>query len=135
MDAVVDVAVDNGDDDNCWVVAAVMLVPGAVGVGVVKDEEEEDEVTVWGTVIYAEALLSQVARTWGFEGKTSKRPTPSSQQKARRPSQQKEVSVLVTLEHEMRSCPPALAPGLCRYGQSPCSMRGGHLVGSLAATY
>jgi hypothetical protein len=59
-----------------------------------------------------DASLSHDAQARGFDGNTLKRATPSSQQWARWPSQQKEVSVLVTLEQEMRSCPPRIAPGV-----------------------
>lgn len=88
------------------VVGKVVLAPVTTG-----SPSAEVVFRLWTTTKCA-ALLSHVAQACGFEGNTLNRATPSSQQNARWPSQQKEVSVLVTLEQEMRSCPPRIAPGV-----------------------
>ncbi|GAB1319717.1 hypothetical protein MFIFM68171_09927 [Madurella fahalii] len=81
-------------DDVEVVVVGVKAVPEVVAVvDVVKvvldwEEEEEEELVVCRTLTNRDNVASNVAKTWGLEGNTSNRATPSSQQKARWPSQQ-----------------------------------------------
>lgn len=73
-------------------------------------DEEEEELVCWMTLTNSFDCVSHRAKTCGLDGSTSNRAMPSSQQKGREWSQQKDVSVLVTLEQDMRSVPPVLAP-------------------------
>ena len=84
------------------------MVAAAAGAVVPVEEDVIDVVAAaWTTNIDASA--SHTANTWGFDGRTSNLPTPVSQQDVVW-SQQYEVSVLVTLLHDMRSVPPVFAP-------------------------
>lgn len=87
-----------------------------VPVDVADEVELLDELVRCGTRVNWFSLLSNRAAICGLDGKTSNRPTPSSQQKARYPSQQYEVSLCVTLEHETRSVPPVCATVLITSG-------------------
>lgn len=61
------------------------------------------------TTAYSVAFRSHVAQTFGLDGRTLNLPTPLLQQFGLW-SQQKEVSLFVTLEHEIKSVPPVSAP-------------------------
>lgn len=115
---------ENGSDDSdgsaCWTSSGSEVLDGvgADETGSVLVDEDVDSVdSVVLSAVVAElaelddegvavfrALMTtncdesllNVAQVCGFEGNTLNRATPSSQQKARWPSQQKEVSVLVT---------------------------------------
>ena len=64
---------------------------------VVDDEEEIVDVEV--TLTNRDSVSSQMANGCGFEGSSSNRPSPVSQQPGEW-SQQKDVSLPVTLEQE-----------------------------------
>lgn len=111
---------DDVSSSSAVVVVSVVLVPfpegvvtAAAGARVVVPAEEDIDVAspvvaaAWTT--NSDASASHTAQTRGFDGRTSNLPTPVSQQDVVW-SQQYEVSVLVTLLHDMRSVPPVFAP-------------------------
>jgi hypothetical protein len=61
------------------------------------------------TTAYSVAFRSHVAQTFGLDGRTLNLPTPLLQQPGLW-SQQNDVSLPVTLEHEIKSVPPLSAP-------------------------
>lgn len=105
---------DRPEDWSLWLglefvgaalVVVVVLVVALVGALVVVDGAPVNTVP---TTLYTVAPLSHVAHFCGFFGKTLNRPAPELQQ----PfvwSQQYDVSVLVTLEQDIRSVPPVSA--------------------------
>lgn len=106
---------DRPEDWSLWLglefvgaalVVVVVLVVALVGALVAVDGAPVNTVP---TTLYTVAPLSHVAHFCGFFGKTLNRPAPELQQ----PfvwSQQYDVSVLVTLEQDIRSVPPVSAP-------------------------
>jgi hypothetical protein len=74
-----------GASEVSWALPVVVVVVASV---VEERDEEEDDVVVLRTTTNWLALVSQFASTWGLEGSTSNRPTPSLQQEARPWSQQ-----------------------------------------------
>jgi hypothetical protein len=86
----------------------VALVDTGVDVGVVVLDIVEVETVVDGeralTTMNLDFVLSQVAHASGFEGSNSNRPTPVLQQLTV-PSQQKDVSLPVTLPQDIISGP------------------------------
>lgn len=83
------------------------------------------------TTTYSSLARFHAAHTSGLEGSTWKRPTPVSQQNSLW-LQQYDVSVLVTLEHEMRSVPPVSAPTLLAFDcDEDVSTHLGNTAGSL----
>ena len=83
---------DNTEDDCCD--------------GCDDDCDDDEDVT---TSMNRVRVSSHVAVGIGLEGSTENRPTPLSQQLIV-PSQQYDISSLVTLEHDIKSVPPVDAP-------------------------
>lgn len=120
-----DIAVEDAEAEETPVGAEVVEAT-VVEVAVAVDEDAFVEDAL--TVMYLLEATFHDAQVPACEGKTSNLATPPSQQLAAR-SQQKEVSVLVTLEHDIKSCPPVTAPR-----GSKRSAEGGERHGGFVAT-
>jgi hypothetical protein len=81
------------------------VVDVVVAVSLVVVDVELEAVESAFTTLNRDIVLSQVAHGSGFAGSTSIRPMPVSQQSAPAWSQQKDVLVLVTLLHDIKSGP------------------------------
>lgn len=103
-----DIAVEDAEAEETLVGAEAVeaeVVRAEVAVAVDEDALVEDVLTV----MYLLEATFHDAQVPAREGKTSNLATPLSQQLAAW-SQQKEVSVFVTLEHDIKSVPPVTAP-------------------------
>lgn len=116
---------------------AVALFAAFLAVPAEEDEEADDgflvedaydlvaeafELDGLGRTTYLVEASLQVAEVVGLDGSTEKRPTPVSQQSVVW-SQQYDVSVFVTFEHDIRSVPPVEAPRHRRGQPGACPTR------------